>query len=798
MIKKLKKQYEYCLSFFITALIIVFAFAVNGIYPGSDKSILIFDLGAQYVSFFSYLFQLGSGYNTLMFQTVSSLGGGFFGTWAYYLADPLSFIVLLFGRSNLPLALYFLTILKLSLCSLSFSIYCKNGRLKCDNKFLIVLSSVAYGLMSYTVFYSMNLMWIDGVIMLPIVILGVDLVLEKDQAELLIVSLAVSVIINYYTAYMIILFVILYFVYRFICGDLTFKRFITKGVRLFISGLISGMISAFVWLPVFFDLKRGKLTEESKSLSGLIRNPISVFRQFLPCSYGGFQSKAAPSIYCGLIITALFLIYFFIRKISIRKKIAAFSVFAVFVVSLCWDRGDVLWHAFQIPNFFPARYSFAFSFFILCVSVECGEILLKSISETCKYKAVVPLLVFIGLVDCTFNSCYLIHSLDNDPVTGGYIKSIYYDYHFYMNELIKEYIPGNSRIVVDSDYSSNDGYLFGISSLDSYSSSYNLSLSLFFRNIGLNANHHEFSDLGLNPLSASLLGVDYYAEIYKGLSYNSLTDYFDPVYDQDDLCIYENPYSMPPGFMISDESDGFTYNVFENVNAVSSDLGYTEDIFIECSSMVVNIDAADEQGIIRTEYTVQPVSGDHLYFYVSPEDYYDKLDGNCYDVLYLGDNCIATYINVGNRYMVDLGISDGTPLVFTFDSKSDLSRVWFYSFDHDKYLDMIKGFDDGLLTDVVYDSKGITGSISLSEDSDVVLMLPYEKGYIIKIDGSLVQYDDYRDSLVKIHIPKGSHTIHLRYVTPGLKTGFLISAIGLILLSVSIIITFKKRKKANN
>ncbi len=113
------------LSFALSVVLAIAAFGVCGIYPGSEKTIFIFDMGSQYAAFFSYLHQIGDGYNSIFYQTLSGLGGSYFGTWAYYTASPLSLIVLLFDISDLPDAVYFLTIIKLGLCGFSFSLYVK-------------------------------------------------------------------------------------------------------------------------------------------------------------------------------------------------------------------------------------------------------------------------------------------------------------------------------------------------------------------------------------------------------------------------------------------------------------------------------------------------------------------------------------------------------------------------------------------------------------------------------------------------------------------------------------------------
>ncbi len=54
-----RKFFDSYLSFALSVILAVVAFGICGIYPGSDKTIFIFDMGSQYAAFFSYLHQLG-------------------------------------------------------------------------------------------------------------------------------------------------------------------------------------------------------------------------------------------------------------------------------------------------------------------------------------------------------------------------------------------------------------------------------------------------------------------------------------------------------------------------------------------------------------------------------------------------------------------------------------------------------------------------------------------------------------------------------------------------------------------
>ncbi len=784
-------------AFAIPGLFMALAFYCNGIYPRSDLTLLIYDMDAQYVSFFGYLHNIGEGYNNLMYQTLSGMGGGFFGTWAYYLASPLSLIVLLFDKSKLPDAIYYITLIKISLCGLSFYIYALKGRIKCRNKLIALICSCSYALMGFNIIYAMNLMWIDGVIMLPLVMLGADLLLEKNKPLVFITSLSFAIIFNYYTAYMIALYVVIY--YFFVCYSyrIDLKKSVKIGLLFLFSGLLSLMISSVVWLPVILDLKNGKLSEGSKDLSGLIRTPFAILRQLFPGSYGGLIASDAPPIYCGLIILAFFIGYFALKEVNVRKKIAVFVVSALFMLSLCWDRLDVIFHGFRVPDCYPARYAFLICFFIISTALDSFTTVLSKFFINKKTIAL-ALLAVITSFDMAYNATFTISSLNSDTETGGYVERFYYDYYFLQSENLKNNTDiTNCFSATDVDFNFNDGLLFGIPSIDYFSSSYNLGMSEFLRSMGLDVVYNIIRDQGLCPLSASLLNVKYY---YRHFA-DSEIPYFVDYYKQDsDSAIFINPYTTGLGAVMynsDSDLDSFTYNAFDNLNSFTFSLTGVDNVFVDSTNHDEFFSYIDEKGYIVKTYLVEPLENSHLYFYVSPANYYESEDLLCDEELSLGDRVIATYNNVGDRYIVDLGVSDGTPLTFTLRTDSELCESYFYSFDDDKYYESMKALDSRKLSNVRYSSTGITAECNSANEGEVLLLLPYEKGYDIFVDGVDTQYESYKNSLIRFNVPAGHHIITVKYTTPGIFAGFFISLSGLILGLFFICVLCKKKSPTN-
>lgn len=65
--------------------------------------------------------------------------------------------------------------------------------------------------MSYVIVYALNIMWLDGVIFLPLILLGLHRLQDKGSMLLLTIAYTLLFIAQFYIAYMVGIFSLLYF-----------------------------------------------------------------------------------------------------------------------------------------------------------------------------------------------------------------------------------------------------------------------------------------------------------------------------------------------------------------------------------------------------------------------------------------------------------------------------------------------------------------------------------------------------------------------------------------------------------
>ncbi|MCR5770862.1 MAG: YfhO family protein [Butyrivibrio sp.] len=102
------------------------------------------------------------------------------------------------------------------------------------------------------------------------------------------------------------------------------------------------------------------------------------------------------------------------------------------------------------------------------------------------------------------------------------------------------------------------------------------------------------------------------------------------------------------------------------------------------------------------------------------------------------------------------------------------------------------------LSNASYATDTITGNITTDTDKLMLISIPYSKGWSLMVDGIKTELYQADIMYMAAYVPSGDHSITLKYETPGLKVGALISILCfMIWLLVTIIPIAKENKKAN-
>ena len=373
MEKTMTKKRYYTLSVLIPAVMILVIFLLFTITPFGNRTWLTIDLGQQYVDFFSYYQDTLLHHPEQFFYSFSkSIGGEMVSLWAYYLLSPFNLLFLLIPRSAIAMGVSLLIFLKLVSCTVSFAVLL-DVKFKQRNS-TTLLFALSFGFMSYLSANQFNVMWLDALIGLPLIVLGVDALLQKRNPLYYVLPLSLTILSNYYTGYMICLFLGLYFPYAYVTANDSFswKNFIKQFSRFIFYSVLSVGLIMVILLPTFYSLlgSKGTATSISWSLKSEY-NPLLIASKLFIGSFDFHEmQKGYPNIFVGSLALFSSLCYFKEKKISLSQRLYALFITVIILISFNIEMFDKLWHAGQLPNWYSYRFSFLFSFWMVFLGYQ--------------------------------------------------------------------------------------------------------------------------------------------------------------------------------------------------------------------------------------------------------------------------------------------------------------------------------------------------------------------------------------------------------------------------------------------
>lgn len=779
-----KNRIIYLCAFLLAEIIMVCILKKDGFYPFGTKSMLIMDMKNQYVEFLASLRNIIHGDSSLFFSWSRSMGGNYIGIFAYYVASPLSFLTLFFPVSKMPQAVEFLTILKIGLCSLSFSVYGSYLARKYQGKlsFAVLIPSVCYAFMSYTMVYSLSIMWLDGVIMLPLILMGLEKIFDGARGLQYVICLTLLFISNYYTGYMVGIFTGLYFLIRLVC-ELTkddHKKELSVLGRFTGTSLLSIAMAAPILNSAMKDLMSGKLSDVYYGYEP--ENSVNFafsgfFTKFLHGKYDSITNTGAlPAIYCGFVMLALALVYLVLRQIKWREKIGMLLVLCLFVLSFYFVKLDKVWHGFQYPNWFPYRYAFLFSFVIIYMALRAMIALSTRVWKLGKAPVYIAMAVILAGVSFEMgsNGALMLKGLGDE---FGYGEMEEYDTFIKKTQpLVKEIKnkdKGLYRINERYDYSKNDAMLLGYHGMTHYSSTFNANINSLTSRLGLGQAYFWNSGYCATPLLDSVLGCKY--TIHDA----AMPSCYKAIKSTDEGATgYENTMALPFAYAVDQERTAGDLNqqgIFGNQNEFLNGItGQQNNYFVNCEYSVA------QESISVWSYTVTAAADAPMYLYMQA--------GVSYAQVYVNRNPVSAYFTDESKGALYLGEYKKGDSVYIQVAVNDDGNTYSPSYtelvqlDVNKLSETMTSLQQGGMKVTKSHGGTVAGTITLREDQqEVMTSIPYDEGWAIKVDGKKVEYTKYADTFLQFPCSAGKHKVTMHYVSPGFYTGLLIGLIGLIL-----------------
>ena len=354
------------LTFALTFAVLYALYWRKGLEPFGTRTLMVDDAEWQYLDFFSYLKDVLAGRNSINYTFSKGLGGGGIALFAYYLASPLNLLVVFFDTNDLHAFFALLCALKLALAGAFFawflmSRFYRRGFDLCRAA-VVALLSLSYALGQYSIAQSRNIMWLDGLYMLPLIMLGTWHVIRGGKLWRLATPVALAILFNWYSAGADCVFSIIYFFFELFLEARESgrdRRFaLVALMRYGLAMALGVVISAGLFFPTVFALSgtsKGTLTLKSLLDMSLIGNPAESLLRFIP---GGSSTYGTVSLCCGSLALIGCVALFMLKSMPAWRKV---TYAAMAIVGLAMFHWSPLVMVFSLLKHFDSywyRYSY--------------------------------------------------------------------------------------------------------------------------------------------------------------------------------------------------------------------------------------------------------------------------------------------------------------------------------------------------------------------------------------------------------------------------------------------------------
>ncbi len=848
-IKEQIKRHIFIISFLVSFLTILIIMVLAGVEPFGEKSILIGDSLDQYMPFFSLLkTKLESGdisIHNFSYSWEVGLGANFLLLFFYYLASPLNLLVLFVPKCEIVGVLTIIIMIKISLCSATFSFYLSKEPLYFDGEMkgrtaMNLALSICYGLSGYICGYFWNLMWLDSLILFPIVMYGLKKILRGESPIVYILSLCFTIFFNFYMAYMICIFLVLFVVlYRYN----SVKDFLRRGIIFGFSSLLAAGMSAVSLFVIYFGISHTMTSGAGAPSPGFFGNVFYSLRQAFiftkPVIVDKSRFNGYANLYAGSIVIILFFLYLFSAEIKLSDKIRRIVMILILFISMNEKVLNYIWHGFHEQFLIPNRFSFLLIFVLLDMGFEVfvglESIRLKRLLPAVVLAVIYPVICFIFvdfdgytasstvvLLNMVILAMYgiiiLIYNRLKDMRLGILITLC----TCIIVEMMGSAFLSFRKVAEDIDLSelySMDDYI-SHAKADSETGSAGEDAILYREELANPVVTNGISYVGVKGAStfcSTISGDSLYTMMdlgYKGLTnqysyqgYTSFTSQFlgiRNIYAPDEngkYRAYQNSSALPIGFVVGRGLEGYRpdseNNTASNINNivmlstgadipvfydVSQDMEVSVyDAEVKTSTNMANsvyLENTGEEAVLELDYTVKEAGTYCLYMRAT---YFDNLS------VVVNDNLFAQGA-IFNGMLEIPALNEGDKISVYFETTADTPVIWYLDrYDEQAAQAYLDYYAERGIKVTSFREGDFSFETDVDEEELLLLTIPYDKGWKVYDLDTPVDTIPVVRGFTGVKLSRGHHYIRMVYTPEGYTAGMFITVISWILFVVSIV-----------
>ena len=841
---KKQKRILHLLSAVIPFIILGVAFILHDIYPFGDRQILVTDFWHQYFPFLSdHWHRLREG-GSFLWSWRAGGGHDYLAHFAYYLASPLNFLIVLFPHEYLREVLTVFVLIKVAFSGFFMSLFLSKALKRYD--ILLPVFSAFYALCAFTLGYYWNIMWFDTIALLPLVMLGVYALVTEGKYRLYIGSLAVAIMANFYIGIFICIAVAIMFFIQSYVAKLSRREFLQRVLTIGIATIIALGIASIILLPTYSALQNSARAETRFPNFRVYNSFASVLGNFIaftpPTSLDGL-----PNLYSGLLSVILIPIFVLSKKISIREKVAYLTLLIFLILSVNINILNFIWNGFTATNMLPFRFSFIASFVVVVMAYKAYTVM----DEVTKKDVIA-----IGIAAVFFHLMAMLGEQESTYINRSVILSVVYlalfafaafKKHLFLFkhamllviliELSLAAYGGVSAVrtttrtnfPLDYDYvqqlldhremSETDFFrteltrertlnapsAFGFDGISLFSSFANVRMTEFVEGLGLTGwpTGNRFTYRATTPLNAAFLNIRYIIVRYD----HRLGDghFWEAVAEEHGNGLSRNLYHLPFGFMVHEDIVHYTGNpdnpflaqnqLFSLATGIDESLftlmnvihvgHYNYDVYIEeFGRYNFYLREGVDNGMFRFNYQI-PILPEQEPL-VPVYAFFNFPNTNHVRVVRSDGYVLQTVYTRRPHIFSAAAVAQDDIISFEADSEVESGRGTIYVAILDQAL-FRRGFEllaAETLNLTYFSDTRFRGEIVVSEPRILYTSLPYAGNWRVFVNGVEEDIIAIGGAMAGVRLPSGTHVVEFRYHNQAVNLGFAISAVSLVLYAI--------------
>ena len=832
-IKKEKSSRIGILAFCLPVLIMLIVFGIDRIYPFGDRSFLSTDMYHQYMPFFSEFMRSVKSGRGIDYTWNVGVGSNFLALYIYYLASPFHWLGLLVPEAHYMEFLTYLVVCKIGLCGLSSYFYLIGrkgiipGGERPDQRTyrqgLALFFSMGYALSGFLAAYNWNIMWLDCVILLPLILKGLERLVFEQRPFLYCAALAMSILTNYYISIMICIFLVLYYIYLF-CMKPGWRGKLVSLWNFAVYSFLAGAMAAVLLFPEVYAILATDFGDIS--FPKKVESYFSVMEMLARHCVAVSVEKGLdhwPNIYCGVSAFLCVPLYVLNEKIPAKRRFGMMALAGFMLLGFSTNLLDFIWHGLNYPDSLPGRQSFLYILLILTMGYDgilhleferkeqkervlhvylAVAVFMVFVEQFATHEDILPGVEWLTLLFVTVYAVLLylayqrmdgharkvllfvavfamfLETLINTGVTSvsnvsrsAYLENLA-DYKE-LYEKTKEQEDGFYRVEKFKRKTKNDGTLVGYPTATIFSSTMNSAVMDLYERLGMRHSKVFYDFDGATAFTAALLNVKYMfgdSEAYENYQYHA-------VEESNGITLYRAEDTLPFGYVAPvgyDLPEGYVNSALRLQNQMVHDLGIDEQLFESCNRKSSGDDIefrAEQDGIY---YGIVMASGTQkVKIYGTTPDGMEWNNLKKGSVLYLG------------------ALEAGDQVRITNNDKDDDTRgisVDIYRMNRNVLMEALDCLAQTHLEQVRYDSTHISGQVHLDKAGRLILTVPYEPGWKVYLNGVETEPELFGDVFLAYDLQPGDYTLEMAYVPYGKWQGLAVSVVSVIGFGVLVVL----------